>query len=108
MTNALMLRGHDVVEVSDGLGLIYQALFGWRDVFDKPDLVLAETRLAGWSGFELMDYLRDAAVTTPFLFIARCGSAAERSDAVRRGANIVEKPTDLDGLCEIVGRAAAG
>lgn len=103
VATALRLQGHEVVEVRDGVGLLYHALFGPRDVFEEPEVIISDVRLPDWSGLEILGLLRRVELKTPFVLITAYGDSKTKAEAERWGAaGVVPKPLDLDKLCVMV------
>jgi two-component system NtrC family response regulator len=97
---ALNKAGLDVVSLESG----EQALE--RLAGDRFDLVLADIRMPGMSGLELLSHLRSSAPDLPVMLMTAHGSVEAAVEAMRQGAtDYVTKPLDPDDLEHRVNKA---
>ena len=85
--------GYDVLTASDG----YRAM----DVIthELPDLVLADIKMPGMSGIELLSQARHRGFDTPFLMMTAYGTVETAVEAMKKGAeNYLTKPIDIRKL----------
>lgn len=118
---ALQLEGVSVVEARDGADLVELVgaclLFGQlrRDLLPIT-LVLADVRMPGYGGLEILRGLRDANVDVPIILMTAYLDADVRRQASWFGADaLLAKPFDIGELCALVqgmidpsGTSAAG
>lgn len=94
-------QGWDVVEASDGRDALVKALS------QRPALVLTETRLPFFDGFELCTVLRRDAVTrsVPILIVTAESRESELNRARDAGANaVLTKPIGVDVMMREIRR----
>ncbi|MGO9839357.1 MAG: sigma-54-dependent transcriptional regulator [Polyangiaceae bacterium] len=73
------------------------------------DVVVSDVGMAGMSGLELLDQLKQSHPALPFVVITGGGGIPQAVDAVKRGAfEYVVKPCDGDDLRKIVAAAVDG
>jgi two-component system NtrC family response regulator/two-component system response regulator HydG len=85
--------GYDVIPASDG----YQAL----DVIgrDLPDLILADLKMPGMSGIELLSQIRNKGYNIPFVLMTAYGTIDTAVEALKKGAeDYLTKPVDMEAL----------
>jgi DNA-binding NtrC family response regulator len=101
LRKALEKAGYAVEEAADGAA-------GAKRARERRHLaVLADLRLPGCSGLDLLRQARQADPTIPVILVTAYGSVAEAVDAMKEGAfDFLEKPVDLDRLLLLVERAA--
>ena len=101
---ALSFAGHHVIMAEDGIeGL--RALEGTR-----PCVILLDLMLPRMDGLTFLSEceLRGIATNVPVMCVSAAGHTMLR-EALRRGAReCLQKPTDLDHLCERVAHYCAG
>jgi CheY-like chemotaxis protein len=100
---ALMLRrnGYHVVEARNGEHLLQliQAFFYSGQKLRAPELILSDVRMPGWSGLEVLDWLRGSDRLTPVILFTAFGSDSVHRAAVELGAtDVLDKPFDLRAL----------
>jgi len=100
----LTLRGHDVIGLGGGEGLI-------RHILDsRPDLVLMDIQLPERDGFSLLqDIRRDVPVPLPVVALTAHAMAGDRERAIGAGFDgYITKPIDIrafpDQVAEALGR----
>ena len=102
---ALRRDDYDVVEARDGSELLTRlATQHLRTEVDHPiDLVIADIRMPGCTGLEVLDGLRLSDWATPFILMTSFGDPETHAEGHRLGAAAVfDKPFDLDDLRTIV------
>lgn len=100
---ALMLRRnrYHVVEARNGEHLLQliQAYFYSGQKLRAPELILSDVRMPGWSGLEVLDWLRSSDRLTPVILFTAFGSDSVHRTAAELGAtDILDKPFDLRAL----------
>jgi DNA-binding NtrC family response regulator len=100
LRKALEKAGYAIEEAADGLT-------GAKQARRRRYLaVLADLRLPGCSGLELLRQARQADPTIPFILVTAYGSVTEAVEAMKEGAfDFLEKPVDLDHLLLLLERA---
>jgi len=100
----LTLRGHDVIGLGGGEGLI-------RHILDsRPDLVLMDIQLPERDGFSLLqDIRRDVPAPLPVVALTAHAMAGDRERAIGAGFDgYITKPIDIrafpDQVAEALGR----
>jgi DNA-binding response OmpR family regulator len=74
----------------------------------RPDVVLLDVRLPDRAGLELYREIRRLDGTLPVIFITASGSSDTVIEAMKLGAyDYLQKPLDLGGVRELLGRAFA-
>jgi len=100
---ALRRDGYDVAVTSDG-----QDLLGYLAVDDRScvvDLIIADQRMPGRTGLEVLAALRSLNIGVPFILMTAFCDAATRSEAGRLGAaDLLDKPFQLEELRASVGK----
>ncbi len=87
--------------------LAANGLAGW-EAFERerPEIVIADLKMPGIDGLELMDRVKAASQPTPVILITAYGDTDTAVEALRTGAlDYFKKPIDLDELLDAVGRA---
>jgi len=84
------LRGYTVLTASDGDE-------GMRKAFDdKPDLIVLDIMLPGFSGLDILDELRERGESVPVLVLSARGKVEQRVEGLKLGADdYLAKPFDL-------------
>ncbi|RKH06406.1 response regulator [Corallococcus sp. CA053C] len=105
----LVRRGYEVVEASDGPGLVQLLIEGLTaDESRAPDLIITDVRMPGFTGLEVLARLRREQWTTPVILITAFGDAQLHRDALRLGAAcVLNKPFELEELRGAVEAALA-
>jgi|SRR5882672_9104565 len=100
----LTLRGHHVIGLSSGEGLI-PAIEGAR-----PDLVLMDIQLPGKDGYQLLAEIRHSAHGgLRVLALTAHAMTGDRERALASGFDgYITKPVDIRTFPELVGQAIAG
>lgn len=89
----LTMRGYDAVCASDGEE-------GMRMAFDeKPDLIVMDITMPGWSGLEIVEELRKRGERVPVLILSARSQTHEKVAGLNLGADdYMTKPFDLPEL----------
>ena len=93
LSKILTEDGYDVIAASDG----YHAL----DLIgrDLPDLILADLKMPGMSGIELLSRIRVKGYDFPFVLMTAYGTVDTAVDALKKGAeDYLTKPIDVEAL----------
>ena len=93
LSQILIEDGYDVISAPDG----YQAL----DVIgrDLPDLILADLKMPGMNGIELLSRIRVKGYKIPFVLMTAYGTIETAVDALKKGAeDYLTKPVDMEAL----------
>ena len=94
-------EGYEVVMAEDGFDLLDRVGDTWLDA-EAFDLVLSDVRMPGCTGLDALEALREDDWSTPVLFMTAFGSRRTHREAERLGAEILDKPFELDELLERV------
>lgn len=98
---ALREDGHTVIEVTTGselLDFLGMAVVS-SQLFDYPDVIVADLLLPGFSGIEVLTGLRVAGWSIPFILMTGVGDRHLRERAMQLGAvAFFKKPFDVDDL----------
>lgn len=104
LATTLRRAGWDVLEAGDGMDLLdcVAWLIGSRD--DWADCVLvSDIRMPELGGLEVLERLRDLGWAGGIILITAFGDEATHAQARELGATMVlDKPFDLDALCEAI------
>ena len=99
---ALRKSGYEVVECSDGIGMLLQlGAFLLPDEFEKEpvDLIISDIRMPGVSGLEVLEGKPTNRDFPPMVLITAFGDAQTHALANKLGAAaIFDKPFDVDLL----------
>lgn len=103
---ALRAQGYEVIEARTGAELLDE--LGESLLYDrplsKPDVIISDIRMPGFTGLEILAGLRDAEWSTTFVLMTAFADAETRAEAIRLGADaIFEKPFDIEELLTAVG-----
>ncbi len=93
LSKILREDGYDVIAAADG----YQAM----EVIarDTPDLILADLRMPGMDGIELLSRSRLKGFDVPFVMMTAYGTVETAVDAMKKGADdYLTKPVNMDEL----------
>ncbi|MBI5489721.1 MAG: response regulator [Deltaproteobacteria bacterium] len=110
---AFVLRrsGLLVVEARDGaevLAYVRRSLAADAPV-PRPDVLITDYGMPGWSGFDVLDALRKAGINIPVIVITANGSDELQAEAARlRVRAVMDKPIDPVHLCETVAELVPG
>lgn len=104
----LSQAGYDAIGVESGARLLdLLAPCITRDGLFSVDMIITDIRMPGPSGLRVVAMLREYDQLTPIIVMTAFGGEATRAEALRLGATtVLDKPLDLDDLCEIVRRLA--
>lgn len=97
MAWALRADGYEVHEVGDGDALL-QALGTVEAGEEGPDLVVTDVQMPGASGLEVLERLRRSRARLPVLLVTAFGDWETHARAERLGAEVLDKPIELDDL----------
>jgi len=98
LARAFALRGFDVREAADGEAALRLA----RD--ETPEYVVADLRMPGMSGLDVVRELRALDPTTVVVVLTGYGSIATALEAIRLGAkHYLTKPADVDDILAAFG-----
>jgi len=101
LASALRHDGLDVIEVADGTELFDYIGSTWAGAGPqgRPDLIISDVRMPGFTGLEILDILRQAEFGLPVILITAFGSPETHQQAHRLGAVAVfDKPFELEDL----------
>ena len=106
MLVATMLRraGWDVVEAADGIDLL-DCLAWVTDARDDGSncVLVSDIRMPGMSGLDALERLRQIGWAGGIILITAFGDEATHTRASELGASMVlDKPFDLDALCDAI------
>lgn len=90
----LRCDGHDVIEAGDGAELLEQIgilLLGPEDG-SVPKVIVSDLRMPEYSGMDVLEALRRAEKSIPFLLITAFGDDEVHAEARRLGASVLDKP----------------
>lgn len=89
----LRMAGYEAVTAADGES-------GMQMAFDmRPDLVVLDIMLPGWSGLDVLDELRKRGENVPVLILSARGSTPQKVEGLKSGADdYMTKPFDLPEL----------
>jgi CheY-like chemotaxis protein len=102
--------GYEVVEASDGDGLIEKLAEALRPDHSGAafDLILSDIRMPHFSALDVLVGARRFIADIPVVLITAFGDASTHERARRRGATVVlNKPVRLSELCATVERVIA-
>jgi len=87
------VHGYQVESAADGEE-------GMRKAFDiKPDLIVLDIMLPGWSGLDILTELRDHHQDVPVLILSACGTTDNKVEGLNIGADdYLAKPFELSEL----------
>lgn len=99
LADVLRADGHDVLVATNGTDAVSHLRGAWDcdGLFGRPfDLVVSDVRIPGWTGLEILGFLRETASPVPTIIITAFGSEELHEAAQRLGALAVfDKPFDL-------------
>jgi len=99
----LRRAGYGVVECADGAALLRRlnGVLGTEGL--GVDLVVADVRMPGLTGLEVLERLRGADPFTPYIVVTAFGSRETRLAAARLGAiAVLDKPFEIRDLLRLV------
>lgn len=96
--------GYDVIETASGREAMQTIENVMRITWDADaiDLVLAEVRVPGMTGIALLDFLRRANATIPFVLMTAFPDRTLYDLASSYGVTLLEKPFSLERLRRVV------
>jgi DNA-binding response OmpR family regulator len=98
--------GYDVVEAQNGTELI-RAVHRFEMSTLPLGLIITDVRMPGFSGLEMLEYLRYAELRLPVIVMTAFGDARTHAEARELGAALVlDKPFDVDMLRSAVAALA--
>lgn len=107
LRQALAHEGYDVVAVKDGAELLEQlstSLAVGLD-HDRFDVVVSDVRMPGWTGLNVLITMSHQAKPPPIVLITAFGDERLHEQAMKAGAvAVLDKPFELDDLCDLVNR----
>lgn len=109
LARTLRIHGYEVVETSTGvdfLELFADALFKNANLDAVCDLIVTDVRMPGLSGLTILDGLRNAGCEIPAIVVTAFGDDTTREAARSLNATLIDKPFELDELCELADRLA--
>ncbi|GAB4332051.1 MAG: sigma-54 dependent transcriptional regulator [Candidatus Abyssubacteria bacterium] len=93
LSKILTEDGYDVLTAADG----YQALNLVTQ--EEPDIILADLKMPGMDGLELLSRTRLKGFDTPFVMMTAYGTVETAVEAMKKGAeNYLTKPVNIDEL----------
>ena len=104
LCKTLRQGGYDVVEARDGceLGEVVNSLLLRPQGEAVVELVIADVRMPGASGLNVLSELRRSDWNTPVLLMTAFADAELTREARRLGAMVLDKPFDLQELLLLV------
>ena len=107
LASDLRMHGYEVDTAATGEELV-EILGEYEERGCKPDAVVSDLYMPGYSGMEVLEGFRDAGWTTPLLLMTAFGGEEIRRQAQALGAiSYVEKPFDTAVLITLL-RSAVG
>ena len=89
--------GYECREAESGTALL--DLLAHVTPLDKPDLIVADVSMPGYSGLKILGAIRDAGWSTPVILITAARDEQLREEAVSRGVTaFMQKPFDMADL----------
>jgi len=109
IATALRADGHEVVEAYDGGRMLVQvaAAYATRDAEPPCDMIISDLRMPVCSGLEILEAVRRARWSTPYIVVTAFADVATRRHIERLGALLFEKPVNLAELTAAARRLAA-
>ncbi|MFT3766153.1 MAG: response regulator [Minicystis sp.] len=96
--------GYDLVEAQNGVELI-RAIHRFESAMRPIHLIITDIRMPGFSGLEVLEYLRYAGLDVPVILMTAFGDPRTHADARALQATLVlDKPFDVDDLRAAVAR----
>jgi len=94
---ALRKDGYEVIEASDGVGLLVECAMRAGD--DALDMIISDVRMPDLTALEVLSALRCRDFPTPIVLITAYGDPRTRAEARALGAiTVLDKPLDLTKL----------
>jgi CheY-like chemotaxis protein len=109
IVGALQRDGHRVLELSNGVQLLFQLAYEYRhdEAHPRIDLIVADIRMPAMTGLEILRGLRRGRCPTPVILMTAFGDAQTRAEAESLGAVVLDKPLSLTSLRREVSRLLA-
>lgn len=104
LSTELRRDGYDVLEMRNGIELV-RAIHRFESARVPLHLIITDVRMPGFTGFEVLEYLRAARLSVPVILMSGFGDDRLRADA--RGldaALVLDKPFAVDDLRAAVAR----
>lgn len=105
LSASLRRRGYRVREAASGLELAERLFADFDSGEDLPHLVVSDERMPGLTGLSALRALRKRAFATPVVLITAWGDASLHEEARALGAEVLDKPFDLEDLHRLVASA---
>lgn len=106
---ALRRAGFDVVLVRDVMEVVERLVLDGARPRRDVRAIVADLRMPGLSGLDLLALLRCASVPVPVILVSAFHDDATRAEARALGAAaVLDKPVDLDVLASLVVRLTNG
>ena len=100
LAEVLRIEGYDVVEIGSG-----DELLAWMDdsltygAVPPDRVLLSDLRMPGFSGLEILEYLRATGDSTPVILMTAFGDRQTHREALRLGAaETLDKPFEIDDM----------
>jgi CheY-like chemotaxis protein len=108
LRDALVREGYDVVAVSSGIELLERLAGSLSSHGEAFGVVISDVRMPGWSGLDVLASLVSEPMAPPVVLITAFGDERLHEQALSAGAAaILDKPFDLETLCDLVDRVVA-
>jgi len=104
VADALRRAGYEVVEESDGGGLLVRvaAIRAFDTTVDLFDLIVTDIRMPVCNGLAIVHWLREAKRNTPVVLMTAFGDDETRARVRKLGAVLLDKPFTMDALTSLV------
>ena len=99
IARAMRMDGYEVIEFSDGLTLLEHLGASLLDerADERPDLLVSDIRMPGFSGLEILSRLRASCWRLPVILISAYDDEAVRSEAAQyEVSTLFHKPFAFD------------
>ena len=106
VVDVLSKDGHDVEQAADGREVLARLANEPPDA-RALDLIVCDVRMPGVTGFQILEALRAAKRTTPFVLMTAFGENEMRARALKLGALLFDKPFPVDQLRACVSQLLA-
>ena len=108
LRDALVREGYEVVVVSSGIELLERLAGSLSSDGEAFGVVISDVRMPGWSGLDVLASLVSEPMAPPVVLITAFGDECLHEQALNAGAAaILDKPFDLETLCDLVARVVA-
>lgn len=102
LAEELRRDGYEVVEAADGVELLdhLAANFPWvHEPGTGIDVIVSDIRMPGFTGLDVLCFLRIGRRMTPIILITAFGDEETRAEALELGAAaVLDKPFEIDEL----------